>query len=63
MTERQKEVLEHLFDLASSYFIETDEIHNGNPVYVMPENQPEGDFISEVLVLCGELLEEDESNG
>ncbi|MFK7678699.1 hypothetical protein ACI3ER_11715 [Bacillus sp. Wb] len=50
MTDRQKEVLEHLFDLAHSYYIE-----DGDKLAIDP-NQPESDFIQEVFVLTGELL-------
>jgi hypothetical protein len=50
LTDRQKEVLEHLFDLAHSYYGE-----NNGTLTISP-NQPESDFIQEVFVLTGELL-------
>ncbi|TPF18030.1 hypothetical protein [Priestia megaterium] len=52
MTDRQKEVLEHLFDLADGYYNEKTE--DGS--YIVSENQSARDFIQEVFVLTGELL-------
>ena len=51
MTDRQREVLEHLFDLAHSYYGQE------KGTLTISSNQPESDFIQEVFALTGELLD------
>lgn len=49
----ETEKLEHLFDLASAYFIEDE----GDGIYKIPDGQHERSFIQEVLSITGEILE------
>jgi hypothetical protein len=51
---RDKDLLEHLFNIASSYYGKNEVGH-----YSVPKDQAEKDFIQEVLMISWELLNKD----
>lgn len=53
ITERHKELLEHLLDLALDYY----SVKNEDGSYQMPDEQKEKEFIQEVVTSCAEMLE------
>lgn len=60
MNERQLEIIKHLFDLAGSYYTETEEDGEGTFLSV-PDTVKEKDFIQEVYMALWEVLDEDRS--
>lgn len=52
MSERQKELLEYLFELSLEYYSEKTD--KGS--FKIPDNQSEKQFIQEVFTSCGEIL-------
>lgn len=54
----EKELIERLLDLAISYYTEkTKGEFEGEIAYKIPEDQPERQFIQEVMTTCSDLLE------
>lgn len=51
MDERQFQLIKHLFDLAGHYYTYEDGFN------MIPEHQPERDFIQEVYMACAEILD------
>lgn len=57
MTERQEELIKHLFDLSTEYYTEKIE----DNYLKIPDSQSERQFIQEVFTACWEILDKDEN--
>lgn len=55
MTELQREQLTHLFEMAMKYY--TEQYGDNEGTLSIPEHQPEKQFIQEVFVVLGDVLE------
>lgn len=55
MSEEAQEKLNHLLDLALSYYTEKTEREH----WKIPDDQPEKQFIQEVMMICWELVGKD----